>query len=484
MDRINQQKVTPLYDAILKYNAQSRLSLHTPGHKQGRLIPNVLQQQSNDSLWQYDVTEVEGLDNLLSPSGVIKCAEDLTARHYGVANTLFSTQGSTSGLLAALLALVKPGQKVLLPRNAHVSLINGMVLADAVPVFMPVYQDDAKGIIYGVTEATLSTTLAEHPDLAAVILVHPSYDGFCADIAKMVLMGHKHGVPVIVDEAHGAHLHLHKQLPISAVKAGADIIVQSAHKTLPALTGGAWVHVQGERVCASSLRQSMNLVHSTSPSYLIMASLDACRHLLHSSGKQLMQQLLEKLDCLRAAINRLTHIKEIPIVAPFQRDPTKLLISVSHSQGSYWAEYLTKHHGIYVEKSMGQTLLFLFGIADINSDFDLLLQALVDMDKKTHALQAQEQKHTQLPTFPPTTLKMQPRQVYFATKRWLLLEEAVGKISSQPVVSCPPGIPILLPGEVISKEIVEFLVKDKQQGKNIEGVRETNSGIEVQVVAT
>lgn len=407
-----------------------------------------------------DLTELPGLDNLRYPKGVIYEAESLTSALYGVKRTFFLTQGSTCGLMAALLAVLKPGQSVLIPRNSHVSIINGLILADVNPIYMPV-EIDIYGIVTGVSQHTLRKQLQAHPDVAAVVLVHPSYDGRALAIESMIKDIHAAGLPAIIDEAHGAHLHFHEKLPVSSVDCGADIVVQSAHKTLAALTGAAWVHIQGNRVEEEKLEAAIQLLHSTSPSYLTLASLDACRSQLAYEGSK-------KLECLRHKINHFyNHIQGLNHVKILNQDDdgidfTKLTLHIMSKTPSNWVNTLQKE-GIYPEKIEGNNVLLLTSLADERQNWSALAKVLkmIDEDLKDEVINAE----TPLSRFPPTQCKLKPRDVFFASKEWISLVHSVGRVVATPVMLYPPGIPILLPGELITLDIINFINKFEAKRK-------------------
>lgn len=456
----------PLCNAIMRHISTSRLPLHTPGHKQGRLIPEILLQQWGETVFDWDLTEVGELDNLLYADGVIAEAEQLTAELYGSHDVVFSTQGSTAGVLAGLLALVKPGQKVLVPRNIHVSVLNGLALTGAVPLFMPV--EIHNGVVCGVSRTVLEHMLEQHSDAAAVVLVHPSYDGIALDVVEAVSTAHRYGVAVLVDEAHGAHLCFHHKLPTSAVTAGADIVVHSAHKSLPALTGAAFIHINGLKVSSEEVRQALRLIHSTSPSYLILASLDACRRELALYGTQRLERLLKTVQELESFLSQLELVTRYKPEGEFGFDPTKVLLHIPAENPSFWSNYL-QQYGIYVEKAEGQHLLLLFTMSDYDVDLTLLKRSLREVDDLLKEQPLQKNGYQVLPS--PGRMLLTPREVLFAPSRWVPLHQAVGLAAARPVMCYPPGIPLIMPGEQITAEACSFCEESVARGLNLEGLQ-------------
>ncbi|KUK07839.1 MAG: Arginine/lysine/ornithine decarboxylase, partial [Caldanaerobacter subterraneus] len=264
---------TPLYDALMEYVKKETVPFHMPGHKQGRVLPK----EYIENLAKIDLTEVPGLDNLHNPDGPILEAEKLAAKAFGSKQAFFLVNGSTAGIYAAMYAVLNPTDKVLVMRNSHKSVYNGVVLTQSIPVYLLPEIDYENGIAMGIDVEKLEEVLQKERDVKAVVVTHPNYYGFCSDIEKIVDIVHKYGKILIVDEAHGAHFPFSNNLPKSSIKAGADIVVQSLHKTLTSFTQTSILHLNSDRVDVDRLKYSLSLFQSTSPSYILMSSIDMAR---------------------------------------------------------------------------------------------------------------------------------------------------------------------------------------------------------------
>lgn len=443
----------PIISALQSLSRQEQVALHMPGHKSGSLTPGVLTNWLGQEVLRYDQTEIGELDSLHSPSGPIAAAERLAANLYQVDATHFTTNGSSAGLIAALMAATSPGDSILLPRNVHKSVISGLVLADIDPIFLdPVCEES---IVLGLTAEALQAALSatNRPKPVAVLLVYPGYEGGCSDISSLVRIAHNHGCTVIVDEAHGAHLKFHSSLPISATDAGADVVVQSAHKTLPALTGGAWVHVRGRRVSGERLRQCLNLVQSTSPSWLILGSLDAARLEMATRGRQLLDDALGAAARLEHDIRNRTPFKIWEITRPgFARDRLKVNIQTADCgyTGVEVAGYLQRA-GIFPEMSSRESILFMLTVADVHQQLSTVVNVLARLVPLPALLTASEG----LPPLPRCTVG--PRTAYLADVQWVPLRLAAGRIAARSIYQYPPGIPLVVPGQVFEHDHVGYI---------------------------
>ncbi|MGB3293852.1 MAG: aminotransferase class I/II-fold pyridoxal phosphate-dependent enzyme, partial [Phormidesmis sp.] len=345
---------------------------HTPGHKQGHGISDLHRQLFGATVFRADLPELPDLDNLFAPEGVILQAQSLAAAAFGAEQTWFLANGSTCGLEAAILATCGPGDKLILPRDVHTSAISGLILSGAVPVYVaPTYGSDWD-ISLGVSPDTVAQALTAHPDAKAVLLVSPTYYGVCSDLAAIAPLVHSYNIPLIIDEAHAPHFAFHPDLPISALAAGADITVQSAHKVLSAFTQAALLHMQGDRLDRHRLSQALQLTQSTSPSYLLLGSLDAARQQMATAGQALMARTLTLADQAAQALSQLPGLR---ILQPqweknhtgISGDRTRLTVDVSalgitgfeadnllHNRFDVTAELPTLRHLMFIV-SLGNT---------------------------------------------------------------------------------------------------------------------------------
>lgn len=266
------QNQTPLLDAIKIWASRPHAPFYTPGHKQGEGIAAPLADLLGKAVFRTDLTELADLDNLFAPQGAIQQAQQLAAAAFGASQTWFLVNGSTCGIEAAILATCNPGDKIILPRNVHSSAIAGLILSGAIPIFLNPEYDPILDIAHSVTPHTVKSALQQHPDAKAVMIVYPTYYGVCGDIKAIAQITQQYNIPLLVDEAHGAHFTFHPQLPTPALAAGADLTVQSIHKTLGAMTQASMLHIQGNRIDSERISKALQLVQSTSPSYVLLAS--------------------------------------------------------------------------------------------------------------------------------------------------------------------------------------------------------------------
>ena len=301
---MNQNQI-PLLDAIISNAKRPHTAFYTPGHKQGKGISSKLTEYFGKSIFTADLTELTELDCLFAPEGVIKQAQQLAADAFGSSQTWFLVNGSTCGIEAAILATCNNNDKIILPRNVHSSVISGLILSGAIPIFINPEYDTNLNIAHSITAESISKALRKHPDTKAVMMVYPTYYGVCGDIKTIAEQTSKYNIPLIVDEAHGSHFAFHSELPVSALSAGADLTVQSIHKTIGAMTQASMLHIQGERININRLNKALQLTQSTSPSYVLLASLDAARQQIAIHGQELLTQTLQLAEEAKNRINEI-----------------------------------------------------------------------------------------------------------------------------------------------------------------------------------
>jgi len=468
------QTQTPLLSQLQECAQRDYAPFHTPGHKRGQGASSRLQSLLGSGALQADLPELPELDNLFAPSSVIQQAQELATAAFGADQTWFLANGSTCGVEAAILATCQPGDKILLPRNVHQSAIAGLILAGAVPIYLLPEYDPTTELVYTVTPAQVAAALQQHPDTKAVLLVSPTYHGVCADIAAIAQVVHAIGIPLLVDEAHGAHFAFHPDLPTPALAAGADLAVQSTHKTLAGLTQAAMLHLKGDRILPERIQQALQLVQSTSPSYLLLASLDAARHQMATEGKALLEQTLELATWARSHLSNLPQLSllsEMQAGRPgfFALDPTRLTVDIRATGHDGFAldEVLHTQYGVTAELPALHHLTFIFSLADRPSSVQRLVQGF----------------QTILKTLPQTSLEslpsqlflqslpapLTPRQAFFAKTERVAIADAVERISGELVCPYPPGIPVLMPGEVISEGAIAHLQMVLAAGGSLTG---------------
>lgn len=446
------QAKTPLLDAIAHCAQRPNAAFYTPGHKRGLGASAKLRSHLGLAALQADLPELPELDSLFSPEGVIQEAQELAAAAFGAERTWFLANGSTCGVEAAVLAVCGPGEKILLPRNAHRSVVSALVLSGAVPVYLTPVYDPAWDLAHGVDPTTVAAALAEHTDAKAVLIVSPTYHGVCADVVAIAALAHRHNLPLIVDAAHGPHFAFHPDLPTPALAAGADLVVQSAHKVLGALTQSALLHVQGRRLDCDRITQALALTQSTSPSYLLLASLDAARQQMATAGFDLWQRTLAAADEVRSHLGqlpglRLLGVRDLPLDQTLDRSRLTVAVNDLGLTGFQADEILHKTWHVTAELPTLNHLTFLLGWGNSSADLAQLQAGLADL---SHQPGQPRQITPLLPTIP--RLGLTPRQAFFAPRQTCMAAAAVGRLSADLICPYPPGIPWLWPGEEITAE--------------------------------
>ncbi|MCE2903782.1 MAG: aminotransferase class I/II-fold pyridoxal phosphate-dependent enzyme [Anabaena sp. CoA2_C59] len=470
------QNQTPLIDALKACTTRSHAPFYTPGHKRGAGISPLLTDLIGKDVFRADLTELAELDNLFTPQSVILAAQELAAEAFGAEKTWFLVNGSTCGIEAAILATCRTGDKILLPRNVHSSVISGLILSGAIPIFInPVYNSDLD-IAYSITPEALKAALVQHPDTKAVLIVYPTYNGICGNLPAFVHLTHQYNIPLIVDEAHGAHFHFHSQLPISALTAGADLTVQSIHKTLGAMTQASMLHFQGKRIDIDRVNKALQLVQSTSPSFILLASLDAARQQMAIHGEKLMSQTLYLAEEARIKINQIPGLST-PLInskkSPgfMDLDQTRLTVNVSKIKFTGFAseEILDKKFHVTPEFSSWQNLTFIISLGNTKTDIQKLIQGFNNLTHVIPLTSECQPCNNINDAIIASIMSISPREAFFANSEAIPLAETEERICAEIICPYPPGIPVLMPGEIITKSALEYLQEIQNMGGFISG---------------
>ncbi|WP_152442759.1 aminotransferase class I/II-fold pyridoxal phosphate-dependent enzyme [Bacillus sp. THAF10] len=470
------QKKAPLFEGLKKHWEANPVSGHVPGHKYGQVFPEIGYSYFQEIL-KLDATEISGLDDLHDPEGMIDEAQRLAANYYGAEATFFLVNGSTVGNLAMILAACQRGSKVLVQRNCHKSILHGVELAGADPIFLSCETDSEVGVATHFSLKELREALDSVSGIEAVVLTNPNYYGHSYEMKEIIDLVHRYNVPVLVDEAHGAHFTVGEGFPNSALDCGADVVVHSAHKTLPAMTMGSYLHINGERVKKEKLAYYLKMLQSSSPSYPIMASLDLARYYLASFDKQAIQELLHDMEDLQLQIGKMP---EIRVVVPknklLQKDPLKLVLRSTQGISGFSLQKLLEKEGIFVELADAKNVLLVLPLA-INDRKQELLEKLTRAVLHQHE-KTPEVEIVKLPT-PPNGLgqlaiPLGEQENYKAVK--CHLEEAVGKVAAESIIPYPPGIPVVLKGERVTASIVEYLKQLVELGARFQGNEQLYKG--------
>lgn len=457
---------TPLLDQLLLHSAKKPISFHVPGHKYGEVFPGEARNYFQPLL-KLDATELEGLDDLHSPEGVILEAESLLAELYQVKKSFFLVGGSTSGNLAMIMAALNENDVVLVQRNSHKSVMNGIRLAKAKPVFLSPEFDRHSQVAGGVSLETVREAIRSYPDAKALIVTYPNYYGMVYNLKNMIDLAHRHHIPVLVDEAHGVHFIAGEPFPPSAVALGADVVVQSAHKTLPAMTMGAYLHYNSEHLSLARLSGYLQMLQSSSPSYPIMASLDASRSYLGTFNHEDRQALMEGIRSFREEVGSIDRLEVLPLV---NGDPLKMIIRSPLCRGFELQEAL-EQEGIYAEMADPLNVLFVLPLlkAGMKGPY---IEAVRKLRKVARHIDGTE------PSSLPATQDHSPllikpaldyREMETMRKSFVPLAQSAGSICAETLIPYPPGVPLLMPGEIITEAALEKLHNLLSQSAKIQG---------------
>ncbi|MCR4442131.1 MAG: aminotransferase class I/II-fold pyridoxal phosphate-dependent enzyme [Peptococcaceae bacterium] len=452
-------KKMPLIKALSGYIQKENTGFHTPGHRQGNGCDRVYRRLVQKSALKMDLTEIPGLDSLKNPTGCLKESQELAARLFGAEKTFFLINGSTVGLHAALLAVNKPGGKIIVPGNSHVSVINGLVLSGGIPVPAPVEIDPEWGIPLGLRADKLMELLEEHKHCEAVILTHPSYQGIGGDIYKLSRVVRNRRLPLIVDEAHGAHLYFFKEAAFSAQKNKPDIVVHSTHKTLAALTQASMLHVNDKK-WVDSVQGALDILQTTSPSYLLLASLDAVQGQMSASGEALIAKAVELTERMRHAVHGLQgyRVYEANREEGWFCDPMRLIVSAAELGLTGWElASLLRKKGIEVEQSSYYFVLFLINTGHSRHDIDRTVHVLDRLRRCRKRSPLRSIKSGAGFEGEKREIIMAPRQVFSRPKEEIGFREAEGRTAGKSLTISPPGIPVVWPGEIIRKRHLDYL---------------------------
>jgi lysine decarboxylase len=481
--RLDQTRA-PYFQVLLDYVDAGVIPFHTPGHKQGVGMDRAFRDFVGDNVLAIDLTQIRGLDDLLQPEGPLIEAQDLAAEVFGAEQTFFLINGSTSGNQCMMMTALNPGEKILVPRNAHKSAMGGLIMSGAFPVYMQPEVDELLHMDHTVTPEIVRASLAEHPDVKAVYVVSPTYYGVAADLEAIAAIAHDHGVPLLVDEAWGPHFHFHPALPKSAMQSGADMCINSTHKMIGSLSQTAMLHVQGPRIRRDRLKAVYKLFLSTSPNLVLVASLDVARRQMALEGPALLSRTIEIANDARRRLNDIpgiycfgSELEGRPGV--FDLDPTKVTITVKELgyTGYEAEEILRRRYNVQCELADLFNTLALFTIGTTADAADELVYGVrelaredrpVDIFSPSGVLERRMKTGTyKLPKIPP--IRLLPREAFLATTEFVPFKKSAGRICAEVITPYPPGIPVISPGEEITPEIIDYLDLEKKAGVRMQG---------------
>ncbi|MEA5001221.1 MAG: aminotransferase class I/II-fold pyridoxal phosphate-dependent enzyme [Endomicrobiaceae bacterium] len=470
---MDKQTKAPIFDTLLAHAKRNVTSFHTPGHKNGKGIDKSLKDWTGPNLYTFDVTVFDEVDSLHDPVGPIKKAEELMAEAYGVEHSLFLVNGTSVGNIAMFLAACDPGESIIVSRSSHKSIMAGIIFAGVWPIWLQPKIEQNLDIIFNSTYDQIKDALEMYPEARAVFVTNPTYNGVATEIKKIAELCHRKGKVLLVDEAHGPHLKFHDQLPVSAVDAGADLCVQSTHKILSALSQGSVLHFNSKLVDINRVKKIVSMLQTTSPSYLTLASIDVARKQAVLHGKEMLSKVIEAAQWARKEINNIPSMKcftrqEMNALG-FDLDVTKLTINVTKTglSGYEVDAILAKEYNIQVDCSDTFNLIAIMGIGSDREDVEKLVSALKDISKKYKG--NQKNWILKIPSL-ATEMVMTPREVFLSHDiKKIPLAKSVGHVSAQTLTPYPPGIPVVIPGERITKEICDYLQDMASKGIRISG---------------
>lgn len=465
---------TPLFDALRRHEERKPVQFHIPGHKSGAGMDPEFRDFIGPNALSIDLINIAPLDDLHQPTGVILEAQRLAADAFGADATFFSVQGTSSAIMAMIMSVCGNGDKIIVPRNVHKSVLSAIIFAGARPVFLSPVRDHNLGIDHGITTRSVRRALERHPDAAAVLVINPTYFGVCANLREIVDLVHEYDIPVLVDEAHGALIHFSDELPISAMQAGADMAATSVHKLGGSMTQSSVLNVRAGLVNIQRVQTILSLLTTTSTSYPLLASLDAARRQLALRGKELAERTVRLAQRTRDRINEIPGLycfgeEILGGEATYDYDPTKLTIHVRRlGITGYEAEnWLRDHYRIEVELSDMYNILCLVTPGDDGEALDLLVDALRRLSDEHQNASDIREIAVEIPEIPH--LSLTPRDAFFGETEWVPFRESAGRIIAEFIYVYPPGIPILLPGEVISQENIDYIVNHLEVGLPVKG---------------
>lgn len=472
MDKLSQNSA-PVMEALQQFRRMRVVPFDVPGHKRGKGNPELTEFLGERCLC-VDVNSMKPLDNLCHPVSVIEQAEALAAEAFGAAWVFFMVGGTTSSVQAMILSTCQKGDKIILPRNVHRSAINALILSGAVPVYINPVFDEKLEISLGITTEQVEKAISENPDAKAIFINNPTYYGICSDLQAINDLAHKHGLKVLADEAHGTHFYFGKDLPLSAMAAGADMAAVSMHKSGGSLTQSSFL-LLGDTVNKDYVRQIINLTQSTSASYLLLSSLDISRKRLALQGEEIFAKVCVMTEYAREEINQISgyyaygkELKNSDTVFDF--DITKLAVNTSGTglTGIEVYDILRDEYDIQVEFGDIGNILAYISVGDCYKDVERLVSALSEINRKFR-----KDRHIFCYNqFITPRVALSPQEAFYGEKVSVPLEKSSGRICGEFVMCYPPGIPILAPGEEITPEIVELIRYNKEKGCSLTGTED------------
>lgn len=473
---------TPILDFLLKHKNVNPVSFHMPGHKGSSIYKRLGYGEFLDNIMDCDITEICGADNLFQTEGILKETQEIYANLYDVKKSYLLINGTSGGIIAAILASVPKGKKLIMARNCHKSVFNALTLADIQPLYAYPEMIEKYGISGAIPPSEIELLLANNPDAEAVILPSPNYYGVCSNIEEIAKITHKYNKVLIVDQAHGAHLKMFSKFgiqgfPKAAEEAGADIIINSIHKTLASFTQSAILNLNSDRVSSYLLEDKLQCIESTSPSYLLMASLGINAAILNSHGHRIMKDWHDQLEVFYEEAKKIQDLDFIE-KAP-DMDWTKINFSLGKlgMSGDELEKILMEKYNVFIELYTGDLVMCMTGIGNTKSDILKLLKALDEISSKQRATGIKRQTEVNVAKKRLTSLKGSALFDIPTIKVRIPLLEAEGMVCASSIIPYPPGIPLLCPGEKFDKETIQYIKSLRENGEKVIGLNDINEVI-------
>ena len=472
MDKVLQQRA-PIYEALKRYKSNRVVRFDVPGHKGGRGNKELTEFLGQDCL-TVDVNSMKPLDNLSHPTSVISEAEKIASDAFGAENTFFIVNGTTAAVQAMIMSTCKAGDKIIMPRNVHRSAINALVICGAIPVYINPGIDKKLGISLGMSVSDVEKAILKNKDAKAILVNNPTYYGVCSNLKKIVEIAHENNMLVLVDEAHGTHFYFGDEMPISAMEANADMAAVSMHKTGGSLTQSSFL-LCGKNINSNYVRQIINLTQTTSASYLLLTSLDLARKNLSLNGKEIFKRTMDLAKYAREEINNIggynAFSKElIDGNYVFDFDETKLSIHTIDIglAGIEVYDILRDEYGIQIEFGDLGNILAIISAGDRILEIERLISSLSEIKR----LYSKDKAGMLESEYINPEIILPPQKAFYSNKKSISIDNSLGKISAEFIMAYPPGIPILAPGEKITKDVLDYVYYAKEKGSLLTGTQD------------
>lgn len=472
----------PILKALKDYTKEDISYFHMPGHKGGNVFKKIGFTEFDFNLLAMDVTEVPGIDNLHCPEAAIQEAQELAADAFGADHSFFLVNGTTGGIYSMILGTTSPGDKIIIPRNCHKSVTGAVILGRLQPIYINPEIDSKLHIASGISPAEVQKAMEAHPDAKAVVITNPTFYGVCSDIERIAQIAHEKNMLLLVDEAHGSHFGFHAELPKTALQCGADIVAQSTHKTLPAMTQSSMLHIKSEHVDIDKVKLFLQLTQSTSPSHVLLASLDTARYIMQQKGEELLTEVMTWCNRLRQDLNEQGLLyclskEDIGRDGIFDIDSTRITVNLDRIGigGTEADELLRRKFKLQVEMADLYNIVAICSVGDNESSIMRLgnvLKTIAQEAKVQNSSEVNQQAMVAFENIP--SMQLLPWEAVYQPKEQIPVEQCIGRICGEMIVPYPPGIPILMPGEIIKKELIDYAMECRRLNIKINGTKDSS----------